>query len=43
VRWPDMPTVYTRFGDLFVWGCAVLAALVLIAGPAFAKDGRPRR
>jgi apolipoprotein N-acyltransferase len=43
VRWPDMPTVYTRFGDLFVWGCAALAALVLIAGPALAKDGRPRR
>lgn len=37
VRWPGVTTFYTQFGDVFVYGCIVMLALVLLMA-----IGRPR-
>jgi apolipoprotein N-acyltransferase len=32
VSWPGVTTFYARFGDVFVWGCAVVTALAVVVG-----------
>ncbi len=46
ISWVGIQTFYTRFGDVFVYGCVILLALVAITGRRGGRDGstegRPR-
>ena len=43
ISWVGIQTFYTRFGDVFVYGCVILLALVAIAGARRSRSIRRRR
>jgi apolipoprotein N-acyltransferase len=32
IRWPGLRTIYTRFGDVFVWLCVAVTVGAIVVG-----------